>query len=233
MTRSVIRFSAAFLVFSLGVTSVFAQDAGNATQTPPRALKVVYFTPADVEPLPGRAERLYRVMERVQRFYRDEMRRNGFGDMTFGLETTAPGALKLYEVRGAKNQREYGRDDAYPIRAEIAAALAESGLDVNKEVLVIFERLLAWEGERAIEVGPYCGVGLPQWGAAWVYDDALLDADSLGDKSPGGFYGRPCSVGEFNSHYVGGVAHELGHALTLPHDCELRAEAKLGRALMG
>ncbi|MEM0969237.1 MAG: NPCBM/NEW2 domain-containing protein, partial [Verrucomicrobiota bacterium] len=40
--------------------------------------------------------------------------------------------------------------------------------------------------------------------------------------------------GEFNSKYIGGVAHELGHALSLPHNRESPEEkAKLGTALMG
>jgi hypothetical protein len=41
-------------------------------------------------------------------------------------------------------------------------------------------------------------------------------------------------LGEFNSHYIGGVAHELGHAFGLPHDCQRQSEqAKRGLSLMG
>lgn len=56
----------------------------------------------------------------------------------------------------------------------------------------------------------------------------------IGSKEPGGFYGRPCSIGEFNSHYIGGIAHELGHGLGLPHDCERTDERRSkGKSLMG
>jgi hypothetical protein len=55
----------------------------------------------------------------------------------------------------------------------------------------------------------------------------------LSSKEPGGYYGRACSIGQFNSHYVGGVAHELGHAFGLPHDCQSVAESKRGKSLMG
>ena len=78
-------------------------------------------------------------------------------------------------------------------------------------------------------------MGTPFYGAGTFYDDPLLDPEKLGSKEPGGYYGgRACTVGEFNSHYIGGVAHELGHALTLPHDCETSVERReLGAALMG
>ena len=67
-----------------------------------------------------------------------------------------------------------------------------------------------------------------------MYDDQRLDPDLLGSKASGGYYGGPCSLGEFNSHYIGGVAHELGHAFGLPHDCQREAErAKRGLSLMG
>ena len=42
------------------------------------------------------------------------------------------------------------------------------------------------------------------------------------------------TVAEFNTKYLGGVAHELGHGLSLPHNGQTREEArKLGTALMG
>ena len=67
-----------------------------------------------------------------------------------------------------------------------------------------------------------------------MYDDQRLDPRLLSSKAPGGYYGGPCSLGEFNSHYIGGLAHELGHAFGLPHDCQREAErAKRGLSLMG
>ncbi len=95
--------------------------------------------------------------------------------------------------------------------------------------------LLRWENGRAIEVGPYVGGGDGRFGAAHVYDDERLDAALLGSTEPGGWYGgRPCSIGRFNAHYIGGIAHELGHAFGLPHDCETQADRRTrGRSLMG
>ena len=213
---------------------VVRADAGEPTGSA-RPLKCVYFSPSDCEPNPDRAERLYRVMAYVQEFYRAEMERNGFGDsMTFGLETTEPGKLKLYEVNAPGKQEDYGRESFWEVRKICGEELAKQGIDVNKEVVAIFQQGLKWEDGKATEVGSFVGMGTPFYGAGTFYDDPMLDPEKLSSKEPGGYYHRPCSIGEFNSHYIGGIAHELGHALTLPHDCELATENReLGFALMG
>ncbi len=225
-----------------------AAEPENAPADPasPRPLICAYFVPSDCEPYPDRAERLYRVMSRVQDFYRQEMERNGFGPLTFALETETPEngdaanaenvapRLKLHEVRAPKTQLEYGRDSYYEVSKIVAESLAKEGIDANREVVVIFQRGLRWEDGKAIEVASYVGGGSPFSGTAWVYDDPLLDANNLANREPGGFYQRPVSIGQFNTHYIGGIAHELGHALTLPHHRELSTEvATLGRSLMG
>jgi hypothetical protein len=70
-------------------------------------------------------------------------------------------------------------------------------------------------------------------GTAWVFDHPRLDTEWLASKEPGGFYHGPCSWGKFNTHYIGGIAHELGHAFGLPHVYQVGAEAERGTALMG
>ncbi|MGL4942600.1 MAG: NPCBM/NEW2 domain-containing protein [Thermoguttaceae bacterium] len=198
-------------------------------------IKAVYFVPSDCEPIAGREERLGRVMRHVQEFYRRGMNECGFGNKTFALEFDSPDSLKLYTVRGAKKQSEYGRNDAGAVRREVVAALREQyQIDADREVIIIFQVLLRWDGDKATEVGPYVGGGSHLSGTAWVYDDKLLDAANLPNKDAGGYYNGRCSVGQFNTHYIGGVAHELGHALSLPHDCERDAEqSEKGHSLMG
>ena len=210
-------------------------QADDSLQKSAPPLKIVYFTPADEKPLEDRQERLGRVMRNVQDFYRNGMAANGYGPMTFGLEWETPKKLKLYMVRGKKKLLEYGRNDSSVVRKEVQEALLEQGIDINREVIVIFQQLLHWEGDKATEIGPYVGGGSPFSGTAWVYEDARLDADLLASKEPGGYYHRPCSLGQFNTHYIGGTAHELGHAFSLPHDCELDNEQtkKQRRSLMG
>lgn len=196
-------------------------------------VRVAYFVPGDRGPIDGYRDRLDRVMTEVQRFYRDGMAAAGFGPMTFRLDCGEDGRLRVLLVSGRHPSSFYGRDASAAVRREVKASLAERGIDVDRGTLVIFQVLLKWEDGKAIEVGPYCGGGSHLGGTAWVYDDALLDPGKLDSKEPGGYYHRPCSVGEFNSHYIGGVAHELGHAFGLPHVRQRDADRDRGTALMG
>ncbi len=220
------------------ILALFSTVVAKAAETPsPEKLppvKIVYFIPSDCKPFEDRQERLGRVMTHVQDFYRRGMEANGYGPMTFALEWESPKKLKLYEVQGKKRQSEYGRNDAGTVRDEVRAALRSQGVDVDKAVIVIFQLLLKWEDGKATELGPYVGGGSHLSGTAWVYDDERLDATLLSSKESGGYYHGPCSVGQFNTHYIGGIAHEMGHAFSLPHDCELNAEREnLGASLMG
>lgn len=215
-----------------------------AIQAPPdskspenrRPVRIVYFSPSDCEPFAGREERLGRVMRGVQVTFEYWMMKS-CGEFTFLLEWQDPETkkkLKLHEVRGAKKQCEYGRNDAHVVREEVKKALAEEGINIDQEFVVIFEQLLKWEGSKAIELGPYCGGGSPFAGTAWVFDDPLLNWDLLSSKEPGGWYYGPCSLGQFNSHYVGGIAHEMGHMFGLPHACQHDEDLpKWGHSLMG
>jgi hypothetical protein len=205
-----------------------ADDAGRGP-----VVRVAYFVPSDREPIGGYVERFDRVLTEVQRFYRDGMAAAGYGPMTFRLDRDEAGKPRVHVVRGRQLMRSYGRSASGAVRREVKAALAKAGLDMDRETVVIFEALLAWAGGKATEIGPYCGGGTHISGTAWVYDDKLLDPNKLGSKQPGGYYHRPCSLGKFNTHYIGGAAHEMGHGFGLPHVCERKADRSRGKALMG
>lgn len=212
-----------------------APVCGAQAAAPRRPLRIVYYYPADRPPLPGYQKRLDAAMRNVQGFYAEWMDRHGWGRRSFGLETganglvvvhLAPGKLRLAEHKRGQTDDEMMRDVDRAMRAE--------GLDPGRETTVVFSNLLIWDGAVAKEAGPYWGGGGPNSGRCCVYDDPLLDPARLGSKEPGGYYGHPCSIGEFNSHYIGGIAHELGHALGLPHDAEAAADRRtLGSSLMG
>jgi hypothetical protein len=226
----ILLFFAVYPAWSMAVQK-FSSD--EPVGVPP--VKIIYFIPSDMEPIPDREERLGRVMRCVQDFFRKGMEQNGYGSKTFALEWNTPVKLKLYEVRGKKKQDEYGRNDAFIVRNEVRDVLwSKYGIDADREVLVIFQLLLKKDGDKSIELGPYVGSGSSLSGTAWVYDDDRLDSDLLPSKEPGGYYNGYCSLGQFNTHYIGGVAHEMGHAFSLPHVCEWNSQrSEMGRALMG
>ncbi len=200
-------------------------------------LKIVYYTPSDCEPLPGRHERLGRVMKHIQEFYRKGMETNGYGPMTFALEWDEPGKLKLYDVKGKGKLFQYRDAPTEALLSEVMPALRSRGIVAENEFILVIGPFMHWKDDVVMEFGRYSGSGNGYHGAAWVSDDKFLDADHLSAKEPTYFYpghGGPCSLGQLNTFLIGVMAHELGHCFGLSHDCELRSQIpKHGLSLMG
>ncbi len=195
-------------------------------------LRIVYFTPSDREAIPGYAARVTACVQHVADFYRQGMAANGLGERTFALDM-AGDVARIELVKGAKKLREYGRDSFWEIADEVRRAVGPRGIDLNREYVLVVTTLLLWDGNKAVEVGPYAGSGAFDHGICLVYDDERISAANLPDKTTPAWYNGPCSLGQFNSHYIGGFAHELGHAFGLPHDKETSEERRTGISLMG
>jgi hypothetical protein len=211
------------------------------SQQPERAerlLRVVYWTPSDREPAPAYRARLTRVMRYMQEFYATQMTSYGLGRRSVNLEMEADGLLKLRVARGKNPFNQYRTESGGEIRKDCAALLEAEGLSAADETLVIFCNLGTWDEEKRTmrQNSPYYASGTHRNGTAWQVDSPLLDPDLLGEKTAkltDGQYGH-ISVGRYNSIFVGGVVHELGHALGLPHCVEAPSEtATRGHALMG
>lgn len=205
-----------------------------------RPLIVTLFTGSDTDPAPEYRERLTRTMTHIQQFYADEMERHGFGPLTFGLETEDDGLIKVRVVRGERPNAEYNGDHGREIRGIVNRALAEEGIDGRKQTVVIFCNLTVWDADRRTmrHHSPYYAIGSSREGIAWQLDSVLLDAAELGNTARDAYlrdgqYGH-ISLGRYQSIFVGGTCHELGHAFGMPHNRERADERELwGTALMG
>ena len=201
-----------------------------------RSLHFVLWTPKG-RPAPVRyEERLTRMMIHIQDFYKKEMERLGFGPRSINLPMEGEN-LRVHLIEGRKPEAEYGMSSGNEIKNECLPVLAGKGINGKKETLVIFCNLASWDGDKLIFThrSPYYAGGNFQGGTAWQLDSPELDTLNLAKKTPmmrDGQYGR-ISLGKHNSIFIGGIAHELGHALGLPHCKERPDEALRGTALMG
>lgn len=222
--------------------ALYAALAGTTAKSPAaslevaRPIRIVYYYPADTLPPPGYRERLAKVMHDVQAFYARGMEANGWGRKTFTLEEDGAGLPIIHLAKGRLRLAEHKRGQTEPsLHEDVNRALRTEKLDLSHETIMVFSNLLIWKEGKAIEVGPFYGSGDANSGSAYAYDDPHLDPDLLGSRAPGGYYyDHACSLGEFNSHYIGGIIHELGHGLGLPHDKENQNDRdKYGLAIMG
>lgn len=206
-----------------------------------RRLQVVYWTPADRDPQPDYRARLTRVMRHLEDFYRAQLTSYGFPGRSIRLDTTADGLLNLHMAKGTLKSAECSETDSsdgQAIRRDCLRALQEAGMDGAKETMVIFCNLTEWDPDKRTmsHHSPYYASGDSRGGTAWQLDSALLDPRHLPVKDQfltDQQYGR-ISLGKYNSIFVGGVCHEVGHALGLPHcrECEVSRRER-GTALMG
>ena len=202
-----------------------------------RYLHIVCWTPSDRELPADYQPRLTRMMEHIRGFYAREMDRLGFGDRSFNLQYDDQKQLILHTVSGKHDTSHYAVQSGGEIRQECLPVLVQAGIDASKETILIFCNLATWDAEqrRFTHKSPYYAGGSFRGGTAWQLDSPELDSKNLTLNQPiirDGQYGR-ISLGKHNSIFIGGIAHELGHALGLPH-CKARPdEAVRGTSLMG
>lgn len=222
---------------------------GTRPSEPPKKLQIVYYTPADREPAAEYAQRLDAIMEDIRAFYRDGMKRTGFGPKTFTLPRDRDGKLTIHFVKGkelesaftgwkGRNNGNTGSPEAGDkVKRECQPVLESEGIYYNRETLLIFCHLATYD-EKAKTFrhhSPYFGVWDNQTRLCYAADWANQNLNNLTKREPilqDAEYGR-MSMGKHTTIFIGGVAHELGHALELPH-CGARWDEKaLGTSLMG
>ncbi|MGI9473533.1 MAG: NPCBM/NEW2 domain-containing protein [Rubripirellula sp.] len=206
-----------------------------ATDSPGRVV-VAYFTPRDRAPANNHTERIRRIVEEAATFYGRELNRHGFSDRQMSVLRDDDGEVEVIDVVGKDDDKDYGKPDGRRIREETVAVLRARKIDPQKIVLLLFCNLMDYDPvqSKISHHSPYYGGGSHLSGTAWQCDSEILDPLRFRDSTPilDGEYGR-ITIGRHNSIFIGGVIHELGHALSLPHCRQRKDESVRGTALMG
>lgn len=206
-----------------------------------KKLRVVYFYPKDRKPLANHIERWDKIMNDIQEFFSVEMKNLGYEKGRLSLEKEN-GKLKLHEVRGAANDDgTYSYKSGNRIYNEVSKALAKKGIEAKSETLLIVCGLSKTDGKKVQIYSPYYGMGANQnKGICFVADSDWLNIDGLKvDKTNTKIQVKehrgyePFTLARFNTTYIGGTIHELGHGLSLPHNLATKSESSNGTALMG
>jgi hypothetical protein len=203
-------------------------------------VRVVYFHAADQAPLADFQGRLERSLNDISAFYRDEMLQR-YGVKTEGLPLERrEGKFVLHVVKGKQPSAHYDYSSGSETWNEVKQVLGGK-IKPDREHVLIFYGLCEQEADgRYVIHAPYYGAGDSnhQHGLCHAADCEKLDPLLLTRKDlPFVFkehsYERmKMTVAKFNTWYLGGLAHELGHGLGFPHDSGAPGEAS-GVALMG
>ena len=204
-------------------------------------LHLVYFHPGDTQPQKDYRERVSRIISDVREFYASEMARNGFSTPELPLDM-ANGRPVIHLVAGEQGSDAYTYENSTIVRRDIEAAL-QGKIDFASDFILVFGGMCRKRGENNyLFHAPYYGDGRSnhQRGLCYAADCELLDPENLTDTKnfivfEEHYYKElRMTVAKFNSWYLGGIAHELGHGLSLPHNGEWPEESAVrGRALMG
>lgn len=204
-------------------------------------LRVVYFYPSDREPQANYKERVNRMVLDIKDFYDTEFARIGLDNSPLPVEMDGDQVM-IHMVQGAENHDGYGYDSRYgrKILREIGQQL-RGKVDPEREFLLILCALCDKQEDGVYKIySPYYGLGGANQvrGICFAADCEMLDTLNLTKTDEVFRYNehnrnQRRSLADFNTVFIGGMAHELGHGLSLPHNRELPSERSKGTALMG
>lgn len=212
-------------ISSAGVTVPDVLKDRIALKKTARQLNIVYFLGSDTEPVPDYERRLSELLLYLQQFYGKEMQRHGYGARSFGLDIKSPGRVNIIEYK-AKNPAAhypYENGGGWKAAQELEEFFkANPDRKKSQHTLVIMP---TWNDEKN---GPDNPGGVPFYGMGrncFALDYPAFDIKHLGQKT---------REGQLLTKWYGGLAHELGHGLNLPHNHQTASDGKkYGTALMG
>ena len=191
-------------ISSAGVTVPDVLKDRIALKKTAQQLNVVYFLGSDTEPVPDYERRLSELLLYLQQFYGREMQRHGYGARSFGLDIKSPGRVNIIEYKAKNPAAHYPYENGGGWKA---AQELEEFFKANPDRKKSQHTLVI--------MGRNC----------FALDYPAFDIKHLGQKT---------REGQLLTKWYGGLAHELGHGLNLPHNHQTASDGKkYGTALMG
>lgn len=211
-----------------------SNDASGENPTPPKPvsefnytsdkmhnLNIVYFIPNDVVEPAEYHRRLSEILLNAQDFFGKEMERNGYGYKTFGLlKDDVKKRIKLIVIKGSQGKAAYPSGGHGAIEKEIAAYRTTHSTEFTGDHYLVILPSATYDSNGEPGGVPFYGTGK----TCYALDYSDQDIKYLGT---GG------TLGTRATKWIGGMIHELGHGLNLPHNRQkYSSEASLGMALM-
>ena len=201
-------------------------------------IRLVYFHPSNRDPLPGWRERLNRVVSDIDQFYREGFQRFDI-DARLPFDRNDASRYKFHLVEGKHPAEHYSYQSGAEIALELRFVL-RGVVDFDREHVFVLHGLCREEDDRFVFDAPYYGRGNAKKGICHAADCRLLDPMFLTETRrkivfKEHYYERKeQTLALFNTWYIGGAAHELGHGIALPHNNGTADEKRWsGVSLMG
>ena len=193
----------------------------NYTSTAKYNLNIVYFIPKDVPNRIDSHKRLSEVFMHGQEFFKKNMKDYGFGDKTFNLlEDKDKNRVKIIYVEGKQNTSEYPYSGgAGKVMDEINTYFTANPNEKSSDHIIVIMPVKDIDFPNV----PFYGIG------RWCF---ALDYDEMDVK----YFGGTSKLSTNATKWIGGLLHELGHGLNLPHNSQKVSDHQnitKGTALMG
>jgi len=184
-------------------------------------LNIIYFIPQGSSNRLDSHRRISEILLQGQAFYKQNMMSYGFGEKTFNLLVDSEkNRIKIIYIHGNLSASSYPYEGGgTKMMTEIQAYFSENPSEKTSDHTLVITPV----NDPTNSDAPYYGLG--KWCFATDYDD--MDIKHLGGSS---------TLSTRATTYIGGLLHELGHGLNLPHNKEKVSDipkSNKGTALMG